>query len=214
MARTKKQQSSQIEEQPKEIKKETATTSNTGGIKYQGKLDVQIQRGSKTISKKTYHNTGTNTLFKFLCDCIVGNYDKSSRPIQIKLYNANLQDEVATNERTWQWTSDLISTPYAITYSNAGVTLNYESEDPNDYVAIFEFKVPFSFITNNVYKVALFPTTIVTESKGSGITEDINKCAYFGFVDELTNEWAPIYKQNNSTLNYSLTLTWTMKLSN
>ena len=76
-------------------KKKTKTSENnnqiasgvtTTGIGYQGNLTVKLTNGKKVLSAKTYHNAGTKELFKFICNCLAGNFATSSRPCRIQLY--------------------------------------------------------------------------------------------------------------------------------
>ena len=78
----------------KNIEKTTSTTieetinnkvsSTTGGIRYTGNITVSIQRGNKIISTKQYHNNGTALLFKFIANCLAGNYYYKARPCRIR----------------------------------------------------------------------------------------------------------------------------------
>lgn len=184
-------------------KPEVSATSNVG-IGYQGKIDVRIMKGNKTISKKSYHNAGYTDLFKFLYDCLVGEYQKLNRPCKIKLYNKDADEKPGSVPVL---TEGLAVTPYAISTVHAGVDLINGTE----YAAVFEFKIPFTYITDAICKAALFPNTIITQTEGEK-TVDINKYATFEFVDD-NNNWAPIDRQS-AVGNYSLQLTWTMTFKN
>jgi len=60
--------------------------TNIDGIKYSGQVNVKILSGNKVISEKTYHNSGRETLFRFLCNALSGHYIERQRPCQLKLF--------------------------------------------------------------------------------------------------------------------------------
>lgn len=57
-------------------------------ITYEGLVTVKLYNGKKLLSTKTYHNSGSPNLFKFLCQCIAGNYKTADRlrPCMLKLF--------------------------------------------------------------------------------------------------------------------------------
>jgi len=214
MARTKKTETNTepiVEEIKKEDKVETSkpevSTASGLTVGYQGKIDITIKKGNRTISRKTYHNAGHTDLFNFLYDCLVGEYQKLNRPCKIKLYKIKDETEKGDDPNSWCWNSDLAVTPYAISTSHAAVNLI----DGTKKAAVFEFKIPFSFITDAIYKAALFPNTVLTEGIGAD-QRDSNLYATFGFTKE-DKTWNEIDRQS-AVGNYSLQLTWTMTFQN
>ena len=63
--------------------------STVATIGYEGKLNVYIKHGKTVIDHRSYHNAGTDQLFKFLCCCIQGDWDaaKELKPYKIRLYH-------------------------------------------------------------------------------------------------------------------------------
>lgn len=62
-------------------------------IAYEGLVTVKLYNGKKLISTKTYHNAGGQNLFKFLSQCLAGNYKTAEqlRPCTLKLFNFSEQ---------------------------------------------------------------------------------------------------------------------------
>ena len=61
--------------QIKEVKVSTPTT-----IKYKGNVNIKLIKKGKTIKEINNHNDGTNQLFKFILDCLAGDYYPVNRP--------------------------------------------------------------------------------------------------------------------------------------
>lgn len=49
-------------------------------LQYQGDVTVKVLKKGKVQKTITNHNDGTDNLFKFLLDCLAGNFIESSRP--------------------------------------------------------------------------------------------------------------------------------------
>lgn len=210
MARPKKK----VEEtKPAETKeKETKTTQ---GITYEGRLNVQIKRGNKTISSSTYKNTGRTKLFKFLADCMTGIYSKDNRPCKVILFKKNIisEEEDAANDKSWDFSASCKATSDGIVYTDASFSfiepISNEITGKEGYEVNYEFKIPFSYITADVYKAAMYPN-LISDS-------DADRLAYFGFVEknQATGEttWAEIKKPDDGE-EYTLLLVWTMTINN
>jgi hypothetical protein len=69
--------------------KETTTVSLNGeqSISYAGRVNIKIQKGNKTLSTRKFDNSGMPNLFKFLCNCLAGNYAEKMRPCKVKLFS-------------------------------------------------------------------------------------------------------------------------------
>ena len=61
-------------------KKKVVVAKETQPIIYSGNVTVKKIRKGKVISVKQSHNSGYNSLFKFLLNCLAGNYIEASRP--------------------------------------------------------------------------------------------------------------------------------------
>lgn len=192
MGRKKKIEETKVETKAEEIKKPLPAT-----IGYEGKINVKVQRGTKTVSNKTYHNTGSNKLFHFLCECLAGNYYNDIRPVRIKLLKGN------TNESVTDMTDWILdpATPFSLTYANVAAVEN----GTNSYSTVFEFKIPYTYILDNVYKAAIYTENAATNKDWSAI---------FGFFNDTKTGWDPILVSNENKQYYTLVLTWTMTISN
>ena len=190
------------------VEKEKATKSGMN-VGYQGKLTVKINSGKTTISTKTYHNTGTYKMFKFLCDSLAGYDTAKSRPCQIRLFSAT-GAEKAELPNTWEYNDELVSSPFiAVTSTNispksvkdgSGKVITDAAE------VTYTFKIPYAFLSKEIYKAALYSTSV------SSLKDD--KFAYFGFItNDATPVWDPIILEDRSG-NYSLIIEWTIIISN
>lgn len=208
MGRKKKETTEQTTKVSDQKEKET-NKSTSGSIGYQGKINVKVQRGNQTVSNKTYNNNGNTNLFKFLCDCLSGYYQESSRPVKIALFNRGDTDEYPEQFNTWNFTKSKLSSPLTIVYSNTP-----KPETGNNTVSItYDFKIPYIYLTNDVYKVAIYPFNKDVDSQKSSTGEAWSWSAAFGFLDE-DNKWDPINISNSSKQYYTLLISWTMTLGN
>ena len=187
---------------------ETKKSPSAGTIGYKGNINVKVQRGNKIISNKNYHNTGNQSLFRFLCECLAGNYYDDLRPVKIKLFSGSNSEDIS-NPYSWitngtEGTVDTpVATPLALTYTNVAaiedITDNYK------YTVSYEFKIPYTYINTSVYKAAIYAGNENDKTKWSAI---------FGFLNEDESGWDPIEITNADQQYYTLVLTWTMTISN
>lgn len=203
-------------EETKPVETKEKETKTTQGITYEGRLNVQIKRGGKTISSSTYKNTGRTKLFKFLADCMTGVYSKDSRPCKLILFNKKNtipEDEDPADDKSWDFSASYKATPDGIVYTNASFSfiepISSEITGKEGYEVNYEFKIPFSYITADIYKAAMYPN-LISDS-------DTDRLAYFGFVtkNQATGEttWDEIEKPNDGE-EYTLLLVWTMTINN
>ena len=68
----------------KEIKEVKVSIPTT--IKYQGNVNIKLIKRGKVIKEINNHNDGTSQLFKFILDCLAGNYYPINRPTWIIPY--------------------------------------------------------------------------------------------------------------------------------
>ena len=87
-------------ENPEVVKKQ-----DTISVGYSGKVKVTVVDDRKVVSRKVGHNAGGQPLFKFLAQCLCGNYEnaKTSQPLKIKLfYNKTETETVAEGTKNIQ----------------------------------------------------------------------------------------------------------------
>jgi len=55
-------------------------------LTYEGKVTIESLRNNKRLVRKRVKNKGTKHLFKYILDCLYGNYDANRRPYYIMPY--------------------------------------------------------------------------------------------------------------------------------
>ena len=70
----------------KEKKKEIIQAKTPFSIEYKGDVSIDVIRKGKVIKSFKNHNDGTNNLFRFILDCLAGNYYEINRPFWIVPY--------------------------------------------------------------------------------------------------------------------------------
>jgi hypothetical protein len=138
------------------------------GIVYSGQVSVAIRSGNKTLSKKTYHNTGGVALFKFLANCIKDGGGQSSNllPIKIKLFEVDTDKKAAPGDiiselsKTENYGESVDLEEKSIDISSASTfvaksdTANVASDGKS---VTLSFKVPYSYITKTkINMIALY----------------------------------------------------------
>lgn len=191
--------------------------AETNGIKYKGRVTVEVRKGKKTISKKTYKNAGNQPLYYFLSRCIVSDdYRPELAPRYIRLFHRTNIDDVSAG-------IDGYSVPVSVAmYTNSGKVVD-DPENPNykNSAAYLHFTIPFSAIhqaegvsgTNSItiYQAGLYDSTNIDDD------EEGNYSARFNFTktNESTGaeEWDPITVPTDRG-DYSLFIEWTMSFEN
>ena len=215
---TKKQTIKNKEENTEIVKKQ-----DTISVGYSGKVKVTVVDDRKVVSRKVGHNAGGQPLFKFLAQCLCGNYEnaKTSQPLKIKLfYNKTETETVAEATKNIQdWVksegdftnitsaSNFIfvngpSTPEEIKITDENGNLVAK----NGYKAILHFRVPFAFVTQDeVNQICLYAQDENNDKKYS---------AYYLFKDiKDEKKLAPI-KVNNQQVSYNLIIEWELSIAN
>ena len=202
---------------------EVVKKQDTISIGYSGKVKVTVVDDRKVVSRKVGHNAGGQPLFKFLAQCLCGNYEnaKTSQPLKIKLfYNKTETETVAEATKNIQdWVksegdftnitsaSNFIfvngpSTPEEIKITDENGNLVAK----NGYKAILHFRVPFAFVTQDeVNQICLYAQDENNDKKYS---------AYYLFKDiKDEKKLAPI-KVNNQQVSYNLIIEWELSIAN
>ena len=183
----------------------TITNNINTNVSYSGKVTLKIKRGNKVLTSKTFHNSGTNKLFKFIADALAGNFNVDLRPTQIKLFG--LQSDPDDLPATPKFTKNCSISTYIIA-SPAVATAPVAS---GGYAITYHFSIPSSYITGDkIYKMALYPRKV------SNIETDM--CAKFLFIkpDE-TNDTSFVWYPQELAVNidnYMLLVDWEMKIDN
>jgi len=219
MGRKKKVTIETPKEQPKETQQKTTRQNSSASIGYQGKLNVQVRRGDKVLSNKTYHNTGNINLFRFLCQCLAGNYREDLRPYKIALFaRGNTETEYFDNVDTWEFNKGNLATPLMISYSNTPITRYSRTElgetVGGSYDIEYEFKIPYTYITKSFCKAAIYSYSATVDEIVEPHADDYSWSAAFGFANAANTDFQQIDLKNADRQFYTMVLTWTMTISN
>lgn len=175
------------------------------GINYSGQVVVKILSGNKVISKHTYHNNGRETLYKFLCNALAGNYIERQRPCCIKLfkYASAFGENNKPSNFIWDEAFDNTDAPKSITpfkdYDVVPVISRIELDDYATYKTTYHFRIPFTLISDKViHMIGLYPKNTIN---------DKNASAYYLFTNDDGTEWQPIEIADNAG-NFSIVIDW------
>ena len=131
---------------------------NSSSFKYSGivnikKIDTKVNAVREEINIK---NNGTSLLFKFLCNCLIGNLDQNILP---KYLDATKQIPGITSENN---AKDIIT---ALTYRSRLSNTEVISEG-NNYVAVFSAIITASQLlaTEKIKGLVLYPTADITDT--------------------------------------------------
>jgi hypothetical protein len=180
---------------------------------YRGDLCIKLMQGQRVIETKHFHNKGLDALFNIIGKALIGDYTISGIPTFIRLYTFK---DTARKPKPFEfnWENQVVvegSTQTLIPCTirmrpNALPTLNSANQ------AKFQFKIPYSFITESqVYMAALLPADATTDE-----TEPYRALAYYMFTNGKSGtqlDWEPIEIANASS-NNSLLIEWTMSFGN
>jgi hypothetical protein len=194
--------------------RDKTTTSAT--ISYRGDVEITIQKNYKNIYSKTYHNAGRLPMFKFIANCLCGQYAsvEELRPKFIRLYTyegAEDGQEVNPNEIVWDSTKMVAVSEMSI-YN--GTPLPETSEIKTEATASFSFLIPFSRIYKDaeVYVIALF-------SQKSYQDDSDGPSAYFILTrknESGNNVWDNLIDNigNIKSNDYTVSVQWKLTIGN
>lgn len=199
-----------------EIKK-----ANQNCAQYTGTVTVASYLGDRLIKKETYHNAGLNNLFKFIGNCLQGNWfeAKYTRPCKLVMLKAD-EKEILTDEELAEAlkssTSAKKSTPsnaetaeywnssYAVcnpiiydTAANAEFSNN--GGNPSSSVT-YHFRVPFLSLVSGskIKKLMLLPSISTNYAQDA--------CAYYVLKEPI--EVPP------AGGNFTVIIDWTLTFTN
>ena len=184
-------------------KKKKEQTRQT--IAYQGRVKIQSVKGNKVYKEYNQHNAGTADLFRYIANCIVGNYNQSVMPRYIRLFDCKDPDQQLISEVTmpklWSNPVSAVNVPFNTVQvkpdSSSGLTI----EKP--YVAEFTFMIPHTQIQDDFNVVCLYNVM----DAGANVTP----LAYIILRDE-NNQ--PIYYNVDDNNTSNIVITWEMAVSN
>jgi len=190
--------------------------SNSVSLAYRGDVKLTVSQGNTILETKQYKNAGTLPLFRFLGNCLIGNFQVAAklRPFKIKLLidpsDSPVQGEnVSTDLPAYTEASNFIFLAQAPELTTFGSEINGSCQ------------VKFSYI---------FPIANVFESGANTIaiygvdeTEPTRFCAFHKLTKTEASEtgtgntitWDPIkLTEEDYENNKIFALEWTMTITN
>lgn len=145
-----------------------------GGIGYEGKIKLTLKSNDQIIKTKTYKNSGTAQLFKFLGYCLIDSFEKVKDLVPNKillLYNESASpigaDEKAVQQKSaWH---QVAQTPTIVSDSTTA-----------QVKVVYSFEVPKTSIVGEFNQVALYGVNIPENNQAA--IKDFS--AYYYLVDE------------------------------
>ena len=182
----------------KEKKKEIIQTKTPFAIEYRGDVSIDVIRKGKIIKSFKNHNDGTSNLFKFILDCLAGNYYEVNRPFWIVPYYTDKDGEDKYS----------ISIPVPIN-NNASVSYDNSTQQ---YILTYKCLINSSLLQSNtqIDGLLFYSTHVkssITINAGDPVVAATGSNAYsmkmsFGF-DEA---------DNNKFQDQDLLVTWQLRI--
>ena len=174
-------------------------------IKYSGKISAIIKdKKGKIVSKRNFHNAGSNYLFKFLSYCIAGKYQAAEnfRPKYIRLMSYNSINEPSIDSfdiNDFTAASNLV-------LMNTSAT---PKETDNSWSTILHFTIPFAFLQKEKIQAAC----LYCESEKNTLG-NYSAVAYFTKLDDQGKEILDQIVTGDEFENYNLIIEWDLSVGN
>lgn len=147
-------------------KKKKKTTKQT--LSYQGTVKIQTVRGGKVYKEVIQHNAGTAGLFRYVANCIIGNYNHSMMPRYIRLFTCDNPKQKLLREEDmpdlWSTPVNALNLPFNTVQVRQDVSSEKTIEKP--YISEFTFMIPYTQIQSNFNVLCLYNVT----SAGRNVT--------------------------------------------
>lgn len=157
-------------------KKEVVETKQKAGVAYTGKVKIQFIKNNRVYKTIDQHNEGTTELFKYLANCIIGNYNQGLRPQYIHTYYCeNTQaalDPANENARykLWETTganpASKSTCPINIAYNTVSPELDKTSSSVifKPCIGSISFMIPAQQISGKTNVICLYNTAAWSNS--------------------------------------------------
>jgi hypothetical protein len=198
------------------MRKKTALGKSTA-IGYRGDVKLSTYQGKYLLSSKTYRNEGALPLFRFLADCLAGNFPAAykNRPYKIRLLKVMGEDpdNIVMPQALRENTSvDKHCSDFIMMTTAPEVIVSETSEGQSCKVS-FSFTFPSSYVIySGANVVALY---------GPGVNNSAEYSAYYKLTkqvadgDTIKNVWDPIVRDfEDDEANKIFAIEWTLTLSN
>ena len=218
------------------MKKVNKQTKNNMSINYSGNVTVATYIGNKCISKKAYHNKGALALYRFLANCLAGNFPTAYnlRPFKIKLLSFKNADQILPNDfdLTEAFATDAIADASDFIQLAAAPEIKYtDTKDSCGCTVTLNFIFVYDrIISEKAHIVAIYGPNIndakeycayylLTQQKAEDLenTGDIKETYLTedDQVSEILQSWDPIVKDPyEENTNKILAVEWSLNLYN
>lgn len=190
------------------------SSSSSATLNYTGKVKISFCNGSKVFKSKTYSNNGCGPLFKFIAQCLQGEYKQAekTRPTKVKLFYNTATSPVVN----WHDSSIRVATNFITSNAPADIAVikDYTTGQISGYKTILHFLIPAVFVdtssvndTFEINQICLYPAKEFT---------DENCSAYFLFTEtdeEGTVTWAGLSTED-LVENMNILIDWEMSITN
>lgn len=191
-------------------------------IKYKGIITVSLERNNKCVSKKIFHNAGTEYLFNFIVQCIAGNYENAEalRPIYLNIYSKD-----AASQQIPQVDIDVDFTEKKNLTTIVASTAVGISQIAGGYSALFKFRVPVAQLNTARTSESLWYSNLNLLALFSKQYYTMNKPSAYAFATDNTDEepkvislipkelWGPSGVRTEIN-DYVLNIQWEMQFTN
>jgi hypothetical protein len=171
------------------------------GLGYEGKVTLTLKGNNQILKSKTYKNSGTAQLFKFLGCCLIDAYEeaKSLMPNKIMLLHNNSTSPTDTEASP----TNVVQCTDFVPYVHAPTMIS--DGDTSQAKVVYSFEIPRNMISSDdgaFNQVALY---------GAGITDIRDFSAFYYLTDAHGWEDPEVDLWSATTV---LLIEWELSLSN
>lgn len=185
--------------------------SNSVSLAYTGDVKITVYQNGRVISVKHYKNAGTLPLFRFIGNCLVGNFNSAGRlrPFKIKLLEAQENDA----SKAFDAETEFEEISNFITLASAPELKTFGTGSTGKCQAIFSFIFPIARINRSgANTIAIY---------GVDAANPKEYCAYHKLTKIVNSEgteiveWDPIkLLEEDYEENKVFAVEWTMTIAN
>lgn len=187
-------------------KKKKNTKEAISSISYSGKVRIDFYKGNKIYKTINTHNAGTAEFFRYIANCIVGNYNSTLKPSFIHTFYCD-------PDKVGEYLADDRYKPQLWSTANSKMSLNTPASTfqvrrdsgssgiESGYVSEITFMIPHDQIRDKSNVIALYNST----GWGDGFTP----LAYV-ILDNKQAEQFDVGSNNSS----NIAITWTILIKN
>lgn len=129
-------------------------------LKYTGQVKIKKLYKNEVIKESRWFNTGKEPLFKFIANCICGNFDSNETPMYIRLFNTDENITVSTELTT----IPIINSQREMNFDSTSASAELTFLVPGGAIKEGTVKAIGVFSRNNVNNYT--PSAVVTLKEG------------------------------------------------